>query len=59
MSDFDRIRHKNGAYFVDNIRLDREENIKAFGENDTLMWLEFIVLGGEAHISDSWRREEL
>ena len=53
MFGFDRIRHKNGAYFADDIRLDREENIKVFGENGTLMGLEFIVLGGEACISDS------
>ena len=58
MSGFDRIHRKNGFYFADDTRLDRKENIKVFGENGTLMGLEFIVPGEEARISDSWRKIE-
>ena len=58
MSGFDRIRSKDDSYFADNICLDREESIKAFGQNGTLIKLEFIVPDGEDYISDSWRRRE-
>ena len=58
MFGFDRIRYKIGSYFTDDIRLDCKESIKAFGENGTLIGLEFIVPGGEACISDSWRKGE-
>ena len=53
MFGFDRIHCQNNSYFVDDIRLDREESIKVFGENGTLMGLEFIVSDGEARISES------
>ena len=56
MYGFDRIHRKNGFYFANDTRLDRKESIKVFGENGTLIRLEFIVPGEEARISDSWKR---
>ena len=53
MCGFDRIRHKDDSFFTDDIHLDREESMKAFGANDTLMGLEFLVPDEEARISDS------
>ena len=56
MCGFDKIRYRDGSFFLDDIRLDCEESMKAFGANGTLMGLEFLVPGGEACINDSWRR---
>ena len=57
MSGFDRIRRKNGSYFVDDIYLSIVRRVSRHFVG-ILMGLEFIVHSREARISDSWRKEE-
>ena len=52
MSNFGKIRRKDGSYLADDIRLDRVETIKVFGEKGTVIGLSFSVLNEEAQISD-------
>ena len=52
MFNFSKIRHNDDSSLVDDIRLDRTETIKVFGESDTLMGLSFSVPDGEARIND-------
>ena len=56
MIGFGRIRRGDGSFLVDDIHLDRDEAIKAFDEDGTLMGLSFLVLDGEACINDSRRK---
>ena len=58
MSNFGKIRHKNDSFLADDIRLDRAETIKVFGEDDTIMGLSFLVPCEEARINDQWRKGE-
>ena len=48
MSNFGKIRQKDGSYLADNICLDRAKTIKVFGEDDTVMGLPFSVPDVEA-----------
>ena len=41
MVDFSRICHDDGLFLANEIPLDRENTIKVYGENDTLMRLPF------------------
>ena len=50
MSGFGRICCDNGSYLVDDIRLDHDETMKAYGESGTLMELEFIVPSKKTNI---------
>ena len=59
MFNFGKIRHKNGSFFTNDIRLDRAKTIKIFGEDGTVMGLPFSIPSKEALISDQWRRGEL
>ena len=43
MSNFEKIRQKDGSYLADDIYLDRAKTIKVFGEDDTVMGLLFSV----------------
>ena len=56
MSNFRKIRHKNGSFLANDIRLVCVETIKFVGDGGTINGLEFIVPDDEAHISDRWRR---
>ena len=58
MSGFGRIRHGDGSFMANDIRLDHGKMIKVFGKNGTLMGLPFLVPDREARISDSWKREK-
>ena len=58
MCGFDNIHRRDNSFFTDDICLDRQESMKAFGGNGILIGLEFLVPGGEARINDSWRRGE-
>ena len=52
MAGFGRIRCDKSSFLANNICLDRDETIKAFEEDDTHIRLLFLVLGGDACISD-------
>ena len=43
MSNFGKIRRKNGSFLVEDIRLDCAETIKVLGEDATVMGLSFSV----------------
>ena len=55
MSNFGKIRHRNGSFLVDYIFLEHLETIKVVGgEGGIVNGLEFIVYSSEAHITDHW-----
>ena len=56
MSNFEKIRCKDGSFFTDDIRLESAETIKVLGEDDTIMGLPFSVPGDEAWISDQRKK---
>ena len=58
MSNFEKIRHRNGSFLADDICFDHVETIKVVGEEGTVNGLQFIVSGEEAQICDQWRRGE-
>ena len=55
MSDFGKIRRRNGSFLAGDIFLDRLETIRVAGRDDgTVNGLEFI-LSSESRITDHWR----
>ena len=56
MSNFGKIRHRNGSFLANDIRLVCVETIKVVDDDGTINGLEFIVPDDKAHISDRWRR---
>ena len=52
MSNFERIRRRDGSFLADDIHLNHVETIKVAGEGGTRNGLEFIVLGNKAQIND-------
>ena len=52
MSNFGKIHWNDSSYLADDIRFDRVETIKVFGESGTIIGLSFLVLRDEARISD-------
>ena len=48
MSNFGKIRHRNGSFLVNDIRLDRAETIKVVNDGSIVNGLEYIVLDDEA-----------
>ena len=56
MADFIRICRDDGLFLVDEIPFDRENTIKVYGENGTLMGLPFFIPGEGMCISEYWRR---
>ena len=58
MSNFGKVRCRDGFFLVDGIHLDRIETIRVVGEEGFRNGLQFMVLGNEAHISDQWKSGE-
>ena len=56
MSNFEKIRRKDGSFLADDIWLDCAKTIKVVGEDDTVNGLPFSVPGEKARISDQWRK---
>ena len=56
LSNFRRIRCRNGSFLASDILLDRFKTIRAASEKGGVVnGLEFIVLNSEARITDHWR----
>ena len=55
MVDFSRIYHDNGSFLVDEITLDHENTIEAYGEKGTLMGQMFFVPNERTCISEDWK----
>ena len=55
MSNFGKIRRRNGSFLAGDIFLDRLETIKVVGgDGGTVNGLEFIVPNSEARITNHW-----
>ena len=58
MASLGKICRGDSSFLANNILLDHDEMIKAFGEDGTLLRLSFLVFSRDACNSDSWRKGE-